>query len=140
MKKIMIINGPNLNLLGTREVDIYGNISFESYLTNLKKKYSEVDIDFFQSNIEGELINKIQQVGFSYDGIVLNAAAYTHTSVGISDSIAAVSSPVIEVHISNIHAREEFRSKSLISKNVDGIICGFGLKSYDLAIDSIIYK
>jgi 3-dehydroquinate dehydratase-2 len=140
MKKIMIINGPNLNLLGTREVGIYGNISFESYLTNLKKKYSEVDIDFFQSNIEGELINKIQEVGFSYDGIVLNAAAYTHTSVGISDSIAAISSPVIEVHISNIHAREEFRSKSLISKNVDGIICGFGLKSYDLAIDSIIYK
>ncbi|PDH47010.1 MAG: type II 3-dehydroquinate dehydratase [Bacteroidetes bacterium MED-G13] len=140
MKKIMIINGPNLNLLGTREVDIYGNISFESYLTNLKKKYSEVDIHFFQSNIEGELINKIQEVGFSYDGIVLNAAAYTHTSVGISDSIAAISSPVIEVHISNIHAREEFRSKSLISKNVEGIICGFGLKSYDLAIDSIIYK
>ncbi len=140
MKKIMIINGPNLNLLGTREVDIYGNISFDSYLEKLKKKYSKVDIDFFQSNIEGELINKIQEVGFSYDGIVLNAAAYTHTSVGISDSIAAVSSPVIEVHISNIHAREEFRSKSLISKNVKGIICGFGLKSYDLAIDSIIYK
>ena len=136
----MIINGPNLNLLGTREVDIYGNISFESYLENLKKKYSKVDIDFFQSNIEGELIDKIQEVGFSYDGIVLNAAAYTHTSVGISDSIAAISSPVIEVHISNIHAREEFRSKSLISKNVKGIICGFGLKSYDLAIDSIIYK
>ena len=140
MKKIMIINGPNLNLLGTREVDIYGNISFDSYLENLKKKYSKVDIDFFQSNIEGELINKIHEVGFSYDGIVLNAAAYTHTSVGISDSIAAVSSPVIEVHISNIHAREEFRSRSLISKNVKGIICGFGLKSYDLAIDSIIYK
>ena len=140
MKKIMIINGPNLNLLGTREVDIYGNISFESFLENLKKKYSEVDIDYFQSNIEGELINKIQEVGFSYDGIVLNAAAYTHTSVGISDSIAAISSPVIEVHISNIHAREEFRSRSLISKNVKGIICGFGLKSYDLAIDSIIYK
>ena len=140
MKKIMIINGPNLNLLGTREVDIYGNISFDSYFENLKKKYSKVDIDFFQSNIEGELINKIQEVGFSYDGIVLNAAAYTHTSVGISDSIAAVSSPVIEVHISNIHAREEFRSRSLISKNVKGIICGFGLKSYDLAIDSIIYK
>ena len=136
----MIINGPNLNLLGTREVDIYGNISFDSYLENLKKKYSKVDIDFFQSNLEGELINKIQEVGFSYDGIVLNAAAYTHTSVGISDSIAAVSSPVIEVHISNIHAREEFRSRSLISKNVKGIICGFGLKSYDLAIDSIIYK
>ena len=136
----MIINGPNLNLLGTREVDIYGDISFGSYLENLKKKYSEVDINFFQSNIEGELINKIQEVGFSYDGIVLNAAAYTHTSVGISDSIAAISSPVIEVHISNIHAREEFRSKSLISKNVKGIICGFGLKSYDLAIDSIIYK
>ena len=140
MKKIMIINGPNLNLLGKREVDIYGNISFKSYLENLKKKYSEVEIDFFQSNIEGELIDKIQEVGFSYDGIVLNAAAYTHTSVGISDSIAAVSSPVIEVHISNIHAREEFRSRSLISKNVKGIICGFGLKSYDLAIDSIIYK
>ena len=140
MKKIMIINGPNLNLLGTREVDIYGYISFDSYLENLKKKYSKVDIDFFQSNIEGELINKIQEVGFSYDGIVLNAAAYTHTSVGISDSIAAISSPVIEVHISNIHAREEFRSRSLISKNVKGIICGFGLKSYDLAIDSIIYK
>ena len=140
MKKIMIINGPNLNLLGTREVDIYGNISFESFLENLKKKYSEVDIDYFQSNIEGELINKIQEVGFSYDGIVLNAAAYTHTSVGISDSIAAISSPVIEVHISNIHGREEFRSRSLISKNVKGIICGFGLKSYDLAIDSIIYK
>ena len=136
----MIINGPNLNLLGTREVDIYGNISFDSYLENLKKKYSKVDIDFFQSNIEGELIDKIQEVGFSYDGIVLNAAAYTHTSVGISDSIAAVSSPVIEVHISNIHAREEFRSRSLISKNVKGIICGFGLKSYDLAIESIIYK
>ena len=136
----MIINGPNLNLLGTREVDIYGNISFESFLENLKKKYSKVYIDFFQSNIEGELINKIQEVGFSYDGIVLNAAAYTHTSVGISDSIASISSPVIEVHISNIHAREEFRSKSLISKNVKGIICGFGLKSYDLAIDSIIYK
>ena len=115
MKKIMIINGPNLNLLGTREVDIYGNISFESYLENLKKKYSKVDIDFFQSNIEGELINKIQEVGFSYDGIVLNAAAYTHTSVGISDSIAAISSPVIEVHISNIR-KEEFRSRSLISK------------------------
>tara|TARA_B100001094_G_C17886758_1_gene649599 strand:- start:133 stop:555 length:423 start_codon:yes stop_codon:yes gene_type:complete len=140
MKKIMIINGPNLNLLGTREVDIYGNISFESYLVNLKKKYSEIDIDFFQSNIEGELINKIQEVGFNFDGIVLNAAAYTHTSVGISDSIAAIQSPVIEVHISNIHAREEFRSKSLISKNVKGIICGFGLKSYDLAIESIIYK
>ncbi len=136
----MIINGPNLNLLGTREVDIYGNISFESYLVNLKKKYSEIDIDFFQSNIEGELINKIQEVGFNFDGIVLNAAAYTHTSVGISDSIAAIQSPVIEVHISNIHAREEFRSKSLISKNVKGIICGFGLKSYDLAIESIIYK
>ncbi len=136
----MIINGPNLNLLGTREVDIYGNISFESFLENLKKKYSEVYIDYFQSNIEGELINKIQEVGFSYDGIVLNAAAYTHTSVGISDSIAAISSPVIEVHISNIHAREEFRARSLISKNVKGIICGFGLKSYDLAIDSIIYK
>ena len=138
MKKIMIINGPNLNLLGTREVDIYGNISFESYLENLKKKYSKVDIDFFQSNIEGELINKIQEVGFSYDGIVLNAAAYTHTSVGISDAVRGIKTPVIEVHISNTKSREEFRKKSFISPHAQGIIQGFGLYSYDLAILSLI--
>ena len=138
--KIQIINGPNLNLLGLREKDIYGDISFDDYFKELKSKYKNIDLYYYQSNVEGELINKIQEVGFSFDGIILNAAAYTHTSVGISDSIAAVSSPVIEVHISNIHAREEFRSRSLISKNVKGIICGFGLKSYDLAIDSIIYK
>ena len=138
--KIQIINGPNLNLLGLREKDIYGDISFDDYFKELKSKFQNLDLYHYQSNVEGELINKIQEVGFSFDGIILNAAAYTHTSVGISDSIAAVSSPVIEVHISNIHAREEFRSRSLISKNVKGIICGFGLKSYDLAIDSIIYK
>ena len=142
MKKIIILNGPNLNLLGEREKSQYGTLTLkdiEKICDEFARK-NDLNVSFFQSNIEGELINKIQEVGFSYDGIVLNAAAYTHTSVGISDSIAAVSSPVIEVHISNIHAREEFRSRSLISKNVKGIICGFGLKSYDLAIDSIIYK
>lgn len=138
--KLSIINGPNLNLLGKRETNIYGDQDFDIFLKKLKSDFKSCSFSYFQSNIEGELIDKIQEVGFSYDGIVLNAAAYTHTSVGISDSIAAISSPVIEVHISNIHAREEFRSKSLISKNVKGIICGFGLKSYDLAIDSIIYK
>ena len=116
--KIQIINGPNLNLLGLREKDIYGDISFDDYFKELKSNFQNIDLYYYQSNVEGELINKIQEVGFSFDGIILNAAAYTHTSVGISDSIAAISSPVIEVHISNIHAREEFRSKSLISKNV----------------------
>jgi len=134
MKKIIIINGPNLNLLGQRETDIYGNKSFENYLSDLKSKYTDLEIEYFQSNIEGEIIDKLQEVGFSFDGIILNAAAYTHTSVGIADSIAAISTPVIEVHISNIYAREKFRHNSLISRNAKGVICGFGLQSYELAL------
>ena len=134
MKKIIIINGPNLNLLGQRETDIYGNKSFENYLSDLKSKYTDLEIEYFQSNIEGEIIDKLQEVGFSFDGIILNAAAYTHTSVGIADSISAISTPVIEVHISNIYAREKFRHNSLISRNAKGVICGFGLQSYELAL------
>ena len=127
MKKIIIINGPNLNLLGVRETSIYGDISFDNYFKELKEFYKTIELDYYQSNIEGEIINKIQEVGFSYDGIVLNAAAYTHTSVGIADAISAIQSPVIEVHISNIYSREKIRHTSLISKNVKGVICGFGL-------------
>tara|TARA_Y100000739_G_scaffold125305_1_gene107988 strand:+ start:2521 stop:2937 length:417 start_codon:yes stop_codon:yes gene_type:complete len=138
MKKIIIINGPNLNLLGVRETSIYGDISFDDYLKELKDIYKTIDLDYYQSNIEGELINKIQDVGFNYDGIVLNAAAYTHTSVGIADAISAIKSPVIEVHISNIYSREKIRHKSLISKNVKGVICGFGLNSYNLALNALI--
>ena len=138
MKKIIIINGPNLNLLGLRETEIYGKTSFNEYYASLKPKYNNVQIDYFQSNIEGEIINKIQDVGFTYDGIILNAAAYTHTSIGIADAISSITTPVIEVHISNIYSREKERQTSLISKNVIGIICGFGLKSYDLAIDSLV--
>ena len=138
MKKIIIINGPNLNLLGIRETSIYGNQSFSDYLNDLKTRYPSVKIDFYQSNVEGELINKIQEIGFTYDGIILNAAAYTHTSVGIADAIAAIQTPVIEVHISNIYKREEVRHNSLISKNVEGVICGFGLKSYALALEALI--
>ena len=138
MKKIIIINGPNLNLLGQRETDIYGNKSFENYLSDLKSKYTDLEIEYFQSNIEGEIIDKLQEVGFSLDGIILNAAAYTHTSVGIADAIAAIKTPVIEVHISNIHSREEFRHNSLISKNVKGIVCGFGLQSYELALKAFL--
>ncbi len=138
MKKIIIINGPNLNLLGIRETSIYGKQSFDDYLNELKTSYPSTKIDFYQSNVEGELINKIQEIGFTYDGIILNAAAYTHTSVGIADAIAAIQTPVIEVHISNIYKREEVRHNSLISKNVVGVICGFGLKSYALALEAII--
>ena len=134
MKKIIIINGPNLNLLGQRETDIYGNKSFDDYLEELKSKYNTFQIEYFQSNIEGEIIDKLQEVGFSLDGVILNAAAYTHTSVGISDAIAAIKTPVVEVHISNIYTREVFRHNSLISKNAKGIICGFGLQSYELAL------
>ena len=134
MKKIIIINGPNLNLLGQRETDIYGNKSFEDFFNDLKNKFSSVKIEYFQSNIEGEIIDKLQEVGFSLDGIILNAAAYTHTSVGIADALAAIKTPVIEVHISNIQSREEFRHNSLMSKNVKGIVCGFGLQSYELAL------
>ncbi len=139
MKQLIIINGPNLNLLGTREPEIYGSQTFKDYLEVLKTKYSNISLDYFQSNIEGELIDKIQEVGFSYDGIILNAAAYTHTSVGIGDAVKAIEVPVVEVHISNTFSREEFRHQSYISPNAKGIILGFGLKSYDLAIESFIF-
>ena len=136
--KIQIINGPNLNLLGLREKDIYGDISFDDYFKELKSKFQNLDLYYYQSNVEGELINKIQEVGFSFDGIILNAAAYTHTSVGISDAVRGIKTPVIEVHISNTKSREEFRKKSFISPHARGIIQGFGLYSYDLAILSLI--
>ena len=136
--KIIIINGPNLNLLGRREPEIYGNQTFEDYFSILKTKYPNLDMDYFQSNIEGELISKIQEVGFSYDGIILNAAAYTHTSIGIGDAVKAISTPVIEIHISNTFSRETFRHQSYISPNANGVIIGFGLKSYDLALQSFI--
>ena len=138
MKKLIIINGPNLNLLGTREPEIYGNLSFTEFLQELKRKYPTVQLDYFQSNIEGEIIDKLQEVGFSYDGIVLNAAAYTHTSVGIGDAVKAIKTPVVEVHISNTFNREDFRHVSYISPNAKGVIVGFGLQSYELAIKSFI--
>lgn len=138
MKKILILNGPNLNLLGKREPTVYGNHSFDSYFSVLKEKFKEVELLYFQSNIEGELIDKLHEVGFTYDGVVLNAAAYTHTSVAIADAIKAIETPVIEVHISNVYARETFRHKSYLAPNVKGIITGFGLKSYDLAITSFL--
>jgi len=134
--KLQIINGPNLNLLGKREKNIYGDQSFEDYFKKLKIKFNNLELHYFQSNIEGELIEKIQEVGFNFDGIIINAAAYTHTSVGIGDAIRSVSSPVIEVHISNTYSREEFRHISFLSAHVKGVILGFGLKSYDLAIES----
>ncbi|GAB5399373.1 MAG: type II 3-dehydroquinate dehydratase [Aureisphaera sp.] len=136
--KIIIINGPNLNLLGKRETDIYGNISFEAFFNQLSDKYSNIELFYFQSNVEGELINKIQEVGFSYDGIILNAAAYTHTSVGIGDVVKAIEAPVVEVHISNTFAREEYRHHSYISAGAKGVILGFGLQSYELAIQSFL--
>ena len=136
--KIFIINGPNLNLLGKREPEVYGNQTFEDYFETLKSKYSNIQLDYFQSNIEGELIDKIQEVGFSYDGIILNAAAYTHTSIGIGDAIKAISTPVIEVHISNTFSRETFRHQSYISPNAKGVIIGFGLKSYELALEAFL--
>ena len=136
--KICIINGPNLNLLGRREPELYGSQTFEDYLSSLKNKFPTVTFDYFQSNIEGELIGKIQEVGFDYDGIILNAGAYTHTSVGIGDAIKAITSPVVEVHISNTFGREEFRHQSYISVNAKGVILGFGLNSYDLAVQSFL--
>jgi 3-dehydroquinate dehydratase-2 len=136
--KIIIINGPNLNLLGKREPEVYGSSTFEDYFKELKTKYPTLKIESFQSNIEGELISKIQEVGFSYDGIILNAAAYTHTSIGIGDAIKAISSPVVEVHISNTFSREDFRHHSFISPNAKGVIIGFGLKSYELALQSFL--
>jgi 3-dehydroquinate dehydratase-2 len=137
--KIIIINGPNLNLLGVRETEIYGVKSFDSYFNELKLGFPDVEIDYFQSNIEGEIINKLQEVGFSFDGIVLNAGGYTHTSVGIGDAIKAIVTPVTEVHISNVMAREDFRKHSMISAGVKGIISGFGLDSYRMAIDNFIH-
>ncbi len=132
--KIQIINGPNLNLLGTREKSIYGDQSFDDFLVVLKKKFPDVSIDYYQSNVEGEIINKLHEVGFSYDGIVLNAGAYTHTSIAIHDAIGAITTKVAEVHISNLHAREEFRYKSLITSKCVGLITGFGMEGYALAI------
>lgn len=136
--KIAIINGPNLNLLGKREPDIYGSMDFEQYLKTLQAKFPQVEFHYFQSNIEGELIDKLQKYGFDFDGIILNAAAYTHTSVGIGDAIKAIKTPVIEVHISNIWAREPFRHQSFISPVAQGVIAGFGLKSYELAVESFL--
>jgi 3-dehydroquinate dehydratase-2 len=136
--KLIIINGPNLNLLGKREPEIYGAHSFDDYFKELQNKFSDVDLSYFQSNIEGEIIDKLHEVGFSYDGVILNAAAYTHTSVGIGDAVKAIETPVVEVHISNVHAREEFRHHSYIAANAKGVIVGFGLKSYDLAIESFL--
>lgn len=138
MKKLIIINGPNLNLLGTREPDIYGELSLVDFIETVKSKYPNITIEHFQSNIEGELISKIQEVGFSYDGIILNAAAYTHTSVGIGDAVKAIKTPVVEVHISNTAAREEFRHHSFIAPHAQGVILGFGLQSYELAIQSFL--
>ena len=136
--KIAIINGPNLNLLGVREPSIYGNEGFESYLKSLRKKYNGVEISYFQSNHEGAIIDELHRIGFDYDGIVLNAGAYTHTSVAIADAISAINTPVVEVHISNVHKREEFRHHSMISRVCLGVIAGFGLDSYRLAIESLI--
>lgn len=137
--KIQIINGPNLNLLGVREPDVYGNTNFDAFLAELRKAYPQAQIEYFQSNTEGALVDKIHEVGFSFDGIVLNAGAYTHTSVALLDAIKAISTPVIEVHISNIHQREEFRHHSMISAGCKGVICGFGLDSYRLAIEAILH-
>ena len=128
--RVIIINGPNLNLLGKREKSIYGDISFEAYFERLKEEFSAIELKYYQSNVEGELINKLQEVGFSYDAILLNAGGYTHTSVALADTVAAIETPVIEVHISNIYAREEFRKKSLLSPNCKAVICGLGLDSY----------
>ena len=136
--KISIINGPNLNLLGKREPEIYGNQTFEAYFNSLQEKFPQLELTYYQSNIEGELIDKIQELGFTHDGIILNAGAYTHTSVGIGDCIKAITTPVVEVHISNTFSRESFRHQSYISGNAKGVILGFGLKSYELALLSFL--
>lgn len=138
MKKILIVNGPNLNLLGVREPSIYGHDSFESHMPQLRADFPDVKIKYYQSNVEGELINKLQEVGFEYDGIVLNAGAYTHTSIALLDCIRSLRCPVVEVHISNVHAREEFRHKSMISAACLGVICGFGLAGYKMAIEGLL--
>lgn len=138
MKKILILNGPNLNLLGIREKSIYGDQSFESYFESLKQRFSAIELHYFQSNSEGVIIDKLHEVGFSFDGVVLNAGAYTHTSIAISDAIAGISTPVVEVHISNVHQRENFRQHSYLSKNCKGVILGFGFDSYRLGVESFI--
>lgn len=134
----MIINGPNLNLLGKREPEVYGSTTFEAFLSQLQSQFKDVQIQYFQSNIEGEIIDKLQEVGFTFDGIILNAASYTHTSVGIGDAVKAISTPVVEVHISNTHKREDFRHVSYISAGAKGVILGFGLQSYELALRSFL--
>lgn len=136
--RLIIINGPNLNLLGKREPEVYGADTFEDYFTTLRSKYPNIELTYYQSNIEGELIDKLHEVGFNYDGIILNAAAYTHTSVGIGDAVKGIETPVVEVHISNVHAREEFRHTSFIAPNAKGVLFGFGLKGYELAIQSFL--
>ena len=136
--KLIIINGPNLNLLGKREPEIYGSQTFESYFSDLQSKFASVDLSYYQSNIEGEIIDKLHEVGFDYDGIILNAGAYTHTSVGIGDAVKGIDTPVVELHISNVHSREEFRHTSFIAANARGVLFGFGLRGYDLAIQSFL--
>jgi len=134
-KKIQIINGPNLNLLGKREPDVYGSQTFDSFFEELKKRFTNVELFYYQSNVEGELINKLHEIGFSFDGVILNAGAYTHTSVAIHDAIGAIKTPVVEVHISNVYAREEFRHKSLITSKCAGMMTGFGMEGYALALN-----
>lgn len=136
--KVQIINGPNLNLLGSREPDIYGQTAFQTFFEDLQSQYPAIELSYYQSNIEGELIDKMQEVGFTYDGIILNAGAYTHTSIALLDCIRSLTTPVVEVHISNVHAREEFRHKSMISSACRGVIMGFGLDSYRLALEGIV--
>lgn len=136
--KVQIINGPNLNLLGSREPDIYGQTAFDTFFNDLQSQYPAIELSYYQSNIEGELIDKMQEVGFTYDGIILNAGAYTHTSIALLDCIRSLTTPVVEVHISNVHAREEFRHKSIISSACRGVIMGFGLNSYRLALEGIV--
>ena len=138
MKKVIIINGPNLNLVGKREPEIYGNENFEDYFKELKENFSEIELEYFQSNVEGEIINKLHEVGFNYDFIIINAGGYTHTSVAIGDAVAAIKTPVVEIHISNIFSREGFRHNSFISRWSRGVICGFGLLSYKLALEYIL--
>lgn len=138
LMKIQIINGPNLNLLGVREKSIYGNTNFETYLDELKKRYPAVELSYYQSNVEGEIINKLHEIGFSYDGIIINAGAYTHTSIAIADAIAAINTLVIEVHISNVYKREEFRHNSMLAASCKGVIAGFGMDSYRLAIENFL--
>lgn len=138
--KIQIINGPNLNLLGKREPDIYGSTDFETFFENLKTSFSGIEIHYYQSNVEGELINKLHEIGFSYNGIILNAGAYTHTSIALHDAIGAITTPVVEVHISNVYAREEFRHKSLITSKCVGLMTGFGLEGYGLALLYLMNK